>query len=236
MQGLGVAVKTEIKAVLAAVTFATLLLSAPAAVVAKSTGGPTVCDTGATGTLPPGSYQSIVVPAGDTCNLGVGPVTVQGGVRVGPGSTFMLGYELGPDTGTISGGITAYNAAQVQVHNAQINGGVSIEGGAGPFASGCPLLEGPSGPPICFNDFEDNSINGAVTINGYNGIWLGFIRNHDRGTVTISNNNQQFDQIDIGSNVVHGNLICFNNTPLENTGESPGGPSSVTGQDTCYGT
>ncbi len=196
-------------------------------------GGPTVC----VGTLPAGTYQSIVVPTGATCDLGIGPVTVYGGVRIGSGATFMLGFEGGPPTGTISGGIAANNAAQVQIHDAQINGNVTIQGGAGPFASGCPIFSTPFGPlHICFTDFEDNLISGAVTINGYNGVWLGFIRNHDSGTVTISNNNQQYDQIDIGSNVVYGSLICFGNTPTENTGESPGGPSSVTGQDTCYGT
>ncbi len=211
------------------------MMLAVAVVVAPGAraGGPTAC----VGTLPPGTYQSIVVPSGQTCDLGVGPVTVYGGVRIGPGATFMLGFEGGPSTGTISGGIAAASAAQVQVHDAIINGGVTVEGGAGPFASGCPVLPTPLGQlPICFTDFEDNSINGAATINGYNGIWLGFIRNHDNGTVTISNNNQQYDQIDIGSNVVYGNLVCFGNTPTENTGESPGGPSSVTGLDTCHGT
>ncbi len=199
-------------------------------------GGPTVC----VGTLPPGTYQSIVVPAGQTCDLGVGPVTVYAGVMVGTGATFMLGFDTlegGPATGTISGGIRADNAAQVQVHGAQINGGVSVEGGAGPFASGCPVFQTPFGLlPICFTLFEGNSINGAVTISGYNGVFLGYFRNHDNGTVTISNNDQHFDQIDIGSNVVLGSLICFGNTPTENTGESPGGPSSVTGLDTCHGT
>lgn len=199
-----------------------LLSTAPSAFA----GGQTVCD----GSLPPGTYQSIVVSADDTCDLGVGPVTVHGGVRVEQGATFMLGYEGGPSTGTISGGVVADNAAQVQVHNAIINGGVTIEGGAGPF--GCAVPYG----PLCFTDFEDNSINGAVTISGYNGFWLGFIRNHVSGTVTISNNNQQNDEIDIGSLVVHGSLMCSGNNPLENVGESPGGPSTVTGQDTCNGT
>ncbi len=76
--------------------------------------------------------MSQAVPAGQTCNLGVGPVTVHGGVVVGAGATFMLCFEGGPSTGTISGGIRADNAAQVQVHDAQINSGVTVEGGAGP--------------------------------------------------------------------------------------------------------
>jgi len=194
------------------------LLPAPA-----SAASATICN----GSLAPGTYHSIVVPAGDSCDLGVGPVHVRAGVTVGPGASFSLGFELGPNTGTISGGITGNNAAQVQVHNARINGGVRIQGGAGPFGCAAPF------PPTCFNDFEDNVINGGATLNGYNGFFLGFIRNHVNGAVTISNNVVP-DQIDIGSNTVHGTLNCSGNNPLENTGSSPGPtPDIVTGRNTC---
>ncbi len=157
---------------------------------------------------------------------------MNGGVQIGQGATFILGYEGGPSTGTTNGAITADHAAQVQIHNAQINGRVTIQGGTGAFG---PLCTTPF-VPVCYTDLEDNSINGAVTINGYNGFWLGFIRNHVNGAVTISNNNQSHAEIDIGSLVVHGNLVCFGNTPTENTGGSPSGPSTMTGQDTCNGT
>lgn len=184
----------------------------------------TVC----TGALPPGTYHSIVVPAGQTCDLGVGPVHVLSGVHVGPGATFMLGFEQGPATGTISGGVAADNAAQVQVHNARINGGVRVQGGSGPFGCAQPF------PPTCFTDFEDNAINGGATISGYNGFFLGFIRNHVNGAVTISHNTVP-DQIDIGANTVHGSLTCAGNNPLENTGSSPGpAPDTVTGRNTCH--
>ena len=171
----------------------------------------TVC----TSTLPPGTYHSIIVPAGQTCDLGVGPVHVRAGVRVGAGATFSLGFELGPNTGTISGGIRATNASQVLVHNARINGGVSVQGGAGPTACTDPI------PHVCFTDFEDNTINGGATINGYNGVFLGFIRNHVNGAVAITNN-MVFDEIDIGTNTVHGSLSCAGNNPLENTGARRG--------------
>lgn len=184
----------------------------------------TVC----TGTLAPGNYHSIVVPAGQTCDLGVGPVHVLSGVQVRPGATFSLGFEHGPDTGTISGGVVADNAAQVQVHNARINGGVSVQGGSGPFGCSQPFA------PVCFTDFEDNIINGGATISGYNGFFLGFIRNSVNGAVTISQNVVP-DQIDIGTNQVHGSLTCAGNNPLENTGSSPGPtPDSVTGRNTCH--
>jgi hypothetical protein len=88
---------------------------------------------------------------------------------------------------------------------------------------------------VCITLLQGNSINGGATINGYNGLFLGFIRNHVNGSVTISNNNQALDEIDIGSNVVNGSLTCAGNTPTENTGDSPGPtPDTVTGQNTCH--
>jgi hypothetical protein len=202
--------------------FALLL---PATVTAAPDTNATVCN----GSLAPGTYHAIVVPDGATCDLGVGPVTVHGGIRVGHDGTLMLGFEGGPNTGTINGGIVAINAAQVQVHNAVITGGANVQGGPGPtFSCSQPFA------PFCFTDFEDDAINGGATINKYDGFWLGFLRNSVNGNAVITNNNQSNDEIDLGSNTVHGNLICANNTPLENTGDSPGGPDTVTGHNTCH--
>jgi serine acetyltransferase len=154
-------------------------------------------------------------------------VRVLAGVQVGSGASFVLGVDHGPATGTIGGGLAADHAAEVIVHDARINGGVTIQGGSGPF--GCI----PFG--ACITLLEGNSINGGATINGYTGFFLGFIRNHVNGSVTISNNVQTLDEIDIGSNVVHGSLTCAGNNPLENTGDSPGPtPDTVTGQNTCH--
>lgn len=203
---------------------ALLLFMLPASASAASSSS-TTC----VGTLAPGTYHSLVVPAGQTCDLGVGPVRVLAGVQVGQGATFMLGFEFGPATGTITGGLVADNAAQVQVHNARITGGVRIRGGFGPF--GCAQPFGPT----CFTDLEDNSISGGAIIDGYNGFFLGFIRNHVNGSVTISHNTQTLDQLDIGSNVINGNLTCAGNNPTENTGDSPGPtPDTVTGRNTCH--
>jgi hypothetical protein len=179
------------------------------------------------GTLAPGTYQSIVVPNGATCALGVGPIHVLAGVQVGSDASFVLGVERGPATGTIGGGVVANNAAEVIVHDARINGGVTVHGGSHLF--GCVPFN------ACITLLEDNSINGATTIDGYAGFFLGFIRNHANGSVTISNNRQTLDELDVGSNVVHGTLMCAGNNPVENTGDSPGPtPNTVTGRNTCH--
>ena len=115
-----------------------LLVGLAAAPVGAASNPATTC----TGSLPPGTYGSITVPAGATCDLGAGPVTVLGGVRGSPGASFLLGVEYtGPASGTINGGIVANGAAQVVVYNALIHGAVSVQGGAGPFGCGGPFRD-----------------------------------------------------------------------------------------------
>ena len=83
--------------------------------------------------------------------------------------TFVLGDESNPGPlNTIYGGVTATNAANVQIHFTTIVGGVNIQGGSGPFGAF----------DVNFNTIEDSKIVGTTTINGYNGFWMGFIRNH----------------------------------------------------------
>jgi hypothetical protein len=124
-------------------------------------------------------------------------VVVRGGVSVGTGATFILGFEQGGSTGRINGGIVASGASSVQVHFARVNGGVSIQGGEGFFST-----------------VEDSVIHGGATINGYRGFWLGFIRNTVSGTVTLSNNVMDDpDANEFVTNTIRGNLVCFGNSP-----------------------
>jgi len=180
----------------------------------------TVC----TGELAPGTYGKVVVPDGGVC-LSEGPVTIRGGLRISQGATFVLGSEENPgDTGTISGGVRATNPASVQIHFTTINGGIDIQGGSGPF--GGPF-------DITWNAIEDNNIHGAVTINGYNGFWFGFIRNTVRGSVTLSNNEtEDTDGNEYVTNTIKGNLNCFGNSPAAQVGDSEGEANVVSGRKT----
>jgi hypothetical protein len=166
------------------------------------------------GTLASGTYHKLVVPAGATCDGTNATVVVRGGVSVGTGATFILGFEEGGSTGTINGGIVASGASSVQVHFARINGGVSIQGGEGFFST-----------------VEDSVIQGGATINGYRGFWLGFIRNTVSGTVTLSNNVMDDpDANEFVTNTIRGNLVCFGNSPAPQVGDSEGLPNVVSGQ------
>jgi hypothetical protein len=180
--------------------------------------------TTCTGNLAAGTYHRVVVAAGAVC-LSDGPVTIRGGLYIRAGATFVLGSEENPvHTGTISGGVHARDAASVQIHFTTINGGVDIHGGSGPF--GGPF-------DITWNAIEDNRINGGATVEGYDGFWFGFIRNHVNGSVNLNNNVlTDPDANEYVTNTIHGNLNCNGNSPAPQVGDSEGLPNQVTGRKT----
>src|ERR671930_416593 len=203
-----------------AVSTAILTAAVAFAVPATAAGNTTTCE----GVLAPGTYQRVVVPAGATC-FSDGPVVIRSGLFVGPGATFVLGSEENPvPTGVISGGVHATNAASVQIHFTTINGGVDIHGGSGPF--GGPF-------EVTWNTIEDSRINGAVTIEGYNGFWMGFIRNTVYGSVNLNDNVLvDPDGNEYVTNTINGSLNCHGNSPAPQVGDSEGSPNTVTGAKT----
>jgi hypothetical protein len=215
--------KKHIHALIAATLGLALIVALPATAFAGSKS--TTC----TDVLAAGSYGKVVVPEGAVC-LSEGPVTIRGGLFIEPGATFVLGSEDNPgDTGTISGGVHATDPASVQIHFTTINGGVDVHGGSGPF--GGPF-------EVTFNAIEDNRINGGATIEGYNGFWFGFIRNHVNGSVNLNNNVlEDSDANEYVTNTIHGGLHCAGNSPAPQVGDSEGSPNKVTGAKTgqCAG-
>jgi hypothetical protein len=210
--------RRRIRAVAVGGVAGAVLLAVPAWAQAGS--NTTTC----TGELAPGSYGKVVVPEGAAC-LSEGPVTIHGGISVGPGATFVLGGDEGEaSTGTITGGVHAANPASVQIHFATINGGIEIQGGSGP-------LGGPF--EITWNAIEDNHIDGSVSIQGYDGFWFGFIRNHVNGSVQLNNNTlQDPDANEYVTNTIHGSLRCSGNSPAPQVGDSEGEENDVTGATT----
>ena len=207
-------------------TVAALALAIPfAAPPAEASGDTTMC----TGTLASGIYHRVVVPENAVC-IGDGPVRILAGLWVQPGATFELGgHERPGPTGTINGGVHATDPAGVHIHEAKINGGVEIHGGSGPF-----------GPPfdVTWNAIEDNWIHGGAVITGYDGFWMGFIRNHVSGGVTLSNNTlTDPDGNEYVTNTISGPMRCWGNDPAPQVGDSEGEPNAVTGPMTgqCAG-
>jgi hypothetical protein len=215
--------KGFIRALVAGTLGAGLLVSLPAAAEAGSQA--TTC----TQELATGRHHRVVVPQGATC-LSAGPVTIRAGLFIGPRATFVLGDEEHPgSTGRISGGVHATDPASVQIHFATINGGLDVQGGSGPF--GGPF-------DVTWNAIEDNRINGGATVEGYDGFWFGFIRNHVNGSVNLNNNTlTEEDANEYVTNTIHGSLNCAGNSPAPQVGDSEGSPNKVTGRKTgqCVG-
>jgi len=201
----------------AAALGAALLLAMPGTAGAASNA--TTCD----GTLAPGTYHKVVVPENATCTSD-GPVTIRGGLFVDPGATLVLGSEDNAvPTATISGGVHATDPMNLEIHFSTINGGVESHGGSGPF--------GPFGPN--FTTIEDSSIHGSVTMDGYDGFWMGFIRNTVHGSVNLNDNVlQDPDGNEYVTNVIHGSLNCSGDVPAPQVGDSEGSPNQVSGRKT----
>jgi hypothetical protein len=204
--------------------------------MALTVSSPAADKTACTSTLAPGTYGTVTVPAGATCLIFAGPITIRGGLLVEAGGIFIFGDQESPNTNaTISGGVVAVNANSVQIHFSTINGGVILQGGSGPFPG--PFEFAPGFAPT-WNTLEDNTINGRVVIEGYNGFWQGFLRNTVNGSVNFNNNTLlDPDGNEVVTNTIHGSLNCSGNDPAPQVGDSEGSPNTVSGNKTgqCAG-
>ena len=202
-----------------------LIAAAFLVVPAFGANGTTTCN----GALASGTYNRVVVPLDGVC-LSDGPVTIRAGLFVQQGGTIVFGSEENPvHTATINGGVHATNAMNVQIHFSTINGGIDISGGSGPF--GGPF-------DVTWNTIEDSKIIGPTTIDGYNGFWQGFIRNHTIGSVNFNNNKLvDPDGNEVVTNTIYGSLNCAGNDPAPQVGDSEGSPNLVYGFRTgqCVG-
>jgi hypothetical protein len=198
-------------------------------VVVPALAAPSAGSTTCNGTLAPGTYHRVVVPQEGVCLSG-GPVTIRGGLFVQQGGTLVLGSEDNPvHTATISGGVHATNAMNVQIHFSTVSGGIDIHGGSGPF--GGPF-------DVTWNTVEDSVVNGGYNEVGYDGFWNGFIRNNVHGSVNLMGNTvADPDGNEVVTNAIHGSLNCQGNDPPPQVGDSEGSPNHVTGRETgqCVG-
>jgi hypothetical protein len=199
-----------------AVLIGAALIAVPT--VAGATEGTTACR----GRLHSGTYEKVVVPKGAVC-LSKGPIEIHEGLWIRAGATFVLGSEeSGWTTGTIGDGVHADHAASVQIHFATIYGGIDIRGGSGPF--GGPF-------DVTWNTIEDSYVHGGVAIVGYDGFWMGFIRNTVSGTVKMRDNTlADPDGNEYVTNTIHGSLSCWGNSPAPQVGDSHGELNHVTGR------
>lgn len=212
------------------------------------------------GVLPTGTHQHGLVITGDCTippgasvtvhgNLALAPgallkaapgatVHVTGDVLVAPGALFALFGCVGADHEPVSacgqvvdGSVFAFQPLTVKLLGATVHGNfISLGGGqpvTGPNPGGCEESTDPQ--PLNF-PIKDNVIDGHVLIAGWQGCWLGYIRNQQHGTAAfVANHTASVDSTEIVTNQIQGSLACFANSPAPRIGDSEGQPNDVAG-------
>jgi hypothetical protein len=205
------------------------------------------------GTIAAGTYRSLRISGACTL-VQSGNVTVRGNVVVTPTGLFNAGTPAklvvggdvivrhhgataigcSPDIGcatlgadVVRGSIHAQGAAAVIVHGTTIGGDATIRGGG--QTMDCTVVA-PFGAPY-YSVMEDSAIGGNLVIRGLHTCWLGVIRNHVGGTVRlIGNRFGDPDADEVVTNVIGGNLACFDNIAPPQVGDSTGATNVVAGQ------
>jgi hypothetical protein len=164
-------------------------------------------------------------------SIHLGTVRVRDDLVVGRHA--VLGFGCAPSAGcsatssdVIGGSLRSYRAAALLIHGNTIRHNIVIRRGGGSMNCASTALFG--GP--YFLAVEDNAIGGNIRISGVRSCWIGFIRDHVGGSVSVFNNRfGDPDAMEIVTNTIAGNLSCFNNDPHAHFGDSGGSPNVVGG-------
>jgi hypothetical protein len=194
------------------------------------------------------------ITAGDPTSAPVvsATVTVGGNVTVGTGGVLLLGCSPnitctsppGITYGSIAGNLTATGAQGVVLHSIAVGGNVSISGGGGGAAAVTCNAQVPGAPTVTnlepwsldptldytpvYTDIEDSSIGGSLQISNLTSCWLGSLRDQIAGSATWFNNTMgDPDAMEVGSNLIFGNMSCSLNTPAIQFGDGGAAPSVV---------
>ncbi len=208
-------------------------------------------------TVAPGALLDAGANPGDPASSPVVTATVhiRGNVFVGKGAVLVLGcspnlLSICPTALTfdsIGGNLIARDALANVVHGTSIGGNVSVVGGGGGAAGGAA-----SG--ACFNtaaypipapwsddaalanevpeytDFEDSSIGGNFTVKDVQTCWLGAVRVLVGGSIrVVGDATSDPDGMEIDDNLTGRNLVCLNNEPAVQFGDSGAAPNLVRG-------
>lgn len=194
-----------------------------------------------------------IAPNSTLLALAPATVTVKGDISVGAGAVLALGTPAegtGPTShDRVTGNITANNAKAMDLFGVTVNGSVSfIGGGWGPTCTDPGADTDPNDPIGHDTMVKDSHIGGSLTISNWAGCWMGALRNHVGGTMTITHNyanpdnindpvppkteptKQGLDSTEIAANVVGGDLVCIGNTPKAQIGDSHAALNTVHGK------
>lgn len=180
----------------------------------------------------------------DVAGTGTSSLTVKHDVIVQPGGVLVMGCEPNfsqcqDDTDTNGGVLTGQDHVYgslfefaplgVVVHASTINGSVTELGGGGGVTCTPSGVFAAFHSPV-YSDYEDNTINGNLTVIGLQTCWLGSLRNTVGGSIIdIKNTMADPDAGEVLQNTVYGNIACFGNSPAVQYGDSGASPNVVSG-------
>ncbi len=131
---------------------------------------------------------------------------------------------------SISETLWTQDALAVIVHATHIEDDSRVYGGGGGVTCGSSIPNLPAVGPA-YIDFEDNIIQGFSIIKGVRSCWAGYIRNTVGVDVKYENNVfADPDASELTTNTVGRNMICFDNSPPVQFGDSHGTPNIVHGK------
>jgi hypothetical protein len=195
----------------------------------------------------PGALLDAVSP-GDPAAHHVVPATVNvgGNVNVGTGAVLLFGCSpniscadpAGVTYDQIDGNLNGNGALAVVVHSATINGNVSLVGGGDGISGGASCSAAPApwsgdasltGTPV-YTDLEDAVVGGNLNISNLESCWLGTLRDQVSGNATfVGNSMGDPDAMEIGNNLIGGNMNCTTNHPAVQYGDGGAAPNMVGG-------
>jgi hypothetical protein len=186
-------------------------LSTLAGLLAVCAGGTVAHAKDCSGTLTPGSYDNVNVPAGQFCTIS-GTVDVTGNVTVGAGAILQV---LPTAKFTVNSSLLATNAASVNITSSAA-GAVNILGSVSVTGTGFVLI-------------EETFIGGTVSVANSHATFIILFQDNVGGNVLVRNNNTSGgpNSNTIAANIIGGSLVCSGNTPAPGLGG--GGANTVGG-------
>ncbi len=157
------------------------------------------------GTLAPGSYAAVSVPAAATCTVSTGGnVTVTGNVMVGSGASLL---DYGAATFTVSSSLLAVGAKTIYLVPA-VGGGINILGSVS-LTGGTNTV-----------DIRNSFIGGALSVaNSTISAYINLSGNNVAASVLDrSNTTPAPGDNDVVNNTIGGSLVCTSNTPAPQDG------------------
>jgi len=177
--------------------------------------------------LRPGAVLVAAFGLNDQTGSGSSSLSVRGNLQVQNGASMILGCDPqsfpcldDPNSeaptlssqSRVSGNLIEQQPLGVVMHNDIVNGNISENGGGGGITCEPSGIFAAFGSPA-YSDYEDSTIRGNLSVTGLRSCWMGAIRLHINGNVSLIDNQlADPDAIEILSNKISGNLACQQNS------------------------